>query len=173
MFSLPLGICCKRSDSLSSVSLQSLSTRHGFLGFFSKVHSPQSSMTVHFWTCGTFTCAVQLLLRVSGFPPGRLVVAVPVTVMVLPASALVAVKVDVVPLPLNCPPVADQLYVIGHPCGSVAVIVMVDGSPMAMVVGLAEQLTFGGKGCLIVKFAAHIAGFMGSGLPKTECVPES
>src|SRR5271167_1762384 len=151
MSSLPLGICCNRRDSLSSVSLQSLSTRHGFLGFFSKVHSPQSSMLTHFKTGGTLTEAVQLLLRVAGFPPGRLVVAVPVTVMVLPASAAVAVRVAVVPLPLNCPPVADQLYVMGHPCGSVAVIVMVDGSPMAMVVGLAEQLTTGGCGCLIVK----------------------
>src|SRR3974377_1417193 len=109
MFSLPFGICCKRSDSLSSVSLQSLSTRHGFLGFFSKVHSPQSSMTVHFWTAGTLTCAVQLLLRVAGFPPGRLVVAVPVTVMVLPASALVAAKVAVVPLQVNCPPAGDHI----------------------------------------------------------------
>src|SRR5208337_1395155 len=152
MSTLPPGICCNRRESLSSVSLQSLSTRHGFLGFFSKVHSPQSSMMAHCCTLGTLTMAVQLLLRVAGFPPGRSVVAVPVTVMVLPASALVAVKVAVVPLPLNWPPVEDQLYVIGHPCGSVAVIVMVDGSPMAMVVGLAEQLTFGGKGCLIVKF---------------------
>ena len=42
-----LGICCRRRASLSSVSLQSLSTRHGFLGFFSKVHSPQSSMLTH------------------------------------------------------------------------------------------------------------------------------
>src|SRR5271166_1534440 len=158
MSSLPLGICCSRRESLSSVSLQSLSTRHGFLGFFSKVHSPQSSMLTHFWIGGTFTDAVQLLLRVAGFPPGRLVVAVPVTVMVLPASALVAVKVAVVPLPLNCPPVADQLYVIGHPCGSVAVMVIVAGSPTAIVVGLAEQLTCGGRGCLMVKGAAHVAG---------------
>src|SRR5580693_3841117 len=106
---LPLGICCNRRESLSRVSLQSLSTRHGFLGFFSKVHSPQSSMLVHFWTGGTVTDAVQLLLRVSGFPPGRLVVAVPVTVMVLPASASVAVTVTEVPLPLSVPPVFVQL----------------------------------------------------------------
>src|SRR5271157_3386501 len=162
MSSLPLGICCNRRDSLSSVSLQSLSTRHGFLGFFSKVHSPQSSIFTHFWIGGTFTDAVQLELRL------RSLVAVPVTVMVLPASALVAVSVAEVPLPLNWPPVADQLYVIGHPCGSVAVMVMVDGSPMAIVVGFAEQLTTGGCGCLIVKFAAHVAGGMGSGLPKIE-----
>src|SRR5271157_6072972 len=168
MSSLPLGICCSRRESLSSVSLQSLSTRHGFLGFFSKVHSPQSSMLTHFEIAGTLTEAVQLLLRVAGFPPGRSVVAVPVTVMVLPASALVAVSVAEVPLPLNWPPVADQLYVIVHPCGSVAVMVMVDGSPMAIVVGFAEQLTTGGCGCLIVKFAAHVAGGMGSGLPKIE-----
>src|SRR5271167_1079729 len=109
MSNLPLGICCTRRASLSRVSLQSLSTRHGFLGFFSKVHSPQSSMFTHFWIAGTVTCAVQLLLRVAGFPPGRLVVAVPVTVMVVPASALVAVTVAVVPLPLNWPPVDDQL----------------------------------------------------------------
>src|SRR5271166_4192257 len=152
MFSLPLGICCKRSDSLSSVSLQSLSTRHGFLGFFSKVHSPQSSMTVHFWTAGTLTDAVQLALRLA-----RGSVAVPVTVMVLPASALLAVTVAVVPLPLSVPPLDDQLWVIGHPCGSVAVMVMVEGSPMAIVVGLAEQLTTGGCGCLMLKFAAHVA----------------
>src|SRR5208337_5303535 len=125
MSSLPLGICCSRRESLSSVSLQSLSTRHGFLGFFSKVHSPQSSMFTHFWIAGTVTDAVQLLLRVTGFPPVRVVVAVPVTVMVLPASALVAVTVAVVPLPLSVPPVADQLYVIGHPCGSLAVMVIV------------------------------------------------
>src|SRR5271157_5559932 len=98
MSSLPLGICCSRRESLSNVSLQSLSTRHGFLGFFSKVHSPQSSMTVHFWTAGTLTCAVQLLLRLA-----RGSVAVPVTVMVLPASALVAVTVAEVPLPLSVP----------------------------------------------------------------------
>src|SRR5208283_1744920 len=104
MFSLPLGICCNRRDSLSSVSLQSLSTRHGFLGFFSKVHSPQSSMTVHFWTAGTLTEALQLALRFA-----RASEAVPVTVMVLPASALVAVSVAVVPLPLSVPPVVDQL----------------------------------------------------------------
>src|SRR5208337_1006034 len=104
MFSLPLGICCKRRDSLSSVSLQSLSTRHGFLGFFSKVHSPQSSMTAHFWTAGTLTDAVQLALRLA-----RGSVAVPVTVMVLPASALLAVTVAVVPVPLSVPPVDDQL----------------------------------------------------------------
>src|SRR5208337_679082 len=139
MSSLPLGICCSRRESLSSVSLQSLSTRHGFLGFFSKVHSPQSSMLTHFWTGGTFTDAVQLLLRLA-----RASFAVPVTVMVLPASALVAVTVAVVPLPLNWPPVADQLYVIGHPCGSLAVMVIVAGWPIAMVVGLAEQLTTGG-----------------------------
>src|SRR5271167_1476867 len=150
MSSLPPGICCNRRESLSSVSLQSLSTRHGFLGFFSKVHSPQSSMMAHFCTIGTLTEAVQLLLRVAGFPPGRSVVAVPVTVMVLPASALVAVTVAEVPLPLSVPPLFDQLYVIGQPCGSVAVMVMVEGSPTAMVVGLAAQLTTGGRGCLMV-----------------------
>src|SRR5271157_6505711 len=109
MSSLPLGICCSRRESLSKVSLQSLSTRHGFLGFFSNVHSPQSAMFTHPWIVGTVTDAVQLALRVAGFPPGRSVVAVPVTVMVLPASAAVAVSVAEVPLPLNWPPVADQL----------------------------------------------------------------
>src|SRR5271157_600160 len=104
MSSLPLGICCSRRESLSRVSLQSLSTRHGFLGFFSKVHSPQSSMLTHFTTGGTLTCAVQLLLSLA-----RGSVAVPVTVMVLPASAFVAVTVAVVPLPLSVPPVDDQL----------------------------------------------------------------
>src|SRR5208283_1155646 len=104
MFTLPPGICCSRRDSLSSVSLQSLSTCHGFLGFFSKVHSPQSSMMAHFWTAGTLTEAVQLLLRLA-----RASVAVPVIVMVLPASALVAVTVPEVPLPLSVPPVVDQL----------------------------------------------------------------
>src|SRR5271167_4435861 len=96
MFNLPLGICCNRRESLSRVSLQSLSTRHGFLGFFSKVHSPQSSMLTHFTTGGTVTDAVQLALRLA-----RSSVAVPVTLMVLPASALVAVTVAVVPVPLN------------------------------------------------------------------------
>src|SRR5208283_2603041 len=104
MSTLPAGICCNRRESLSSVSLQSLSTRHGFLGFFSKVHSPQSSMMLHLTTCGTLTMAVQLLLRLA-----RASEAVPVTVMVLPASALVAVTVAVVPLPLSVPPVVDQL----------------------------------------------------------------
>src|SRR5271157_2651072 len=107
--SLPFGISCTRRASLSRVSLQSLSTRHGFLGFFSKVHSPQSWMLTHEAIAGTVTEAVQLALRVAGFPPGRSVVAVPVTVMVLPASAAVAVSVAEVPLPLNWPPVADQL----------------------------------------------------------------
>src|SRR5450432_3245600 len=107
--SLPLEFCCRRRATLSRTSLQSLSTRHGFLGFFSKVHSPQSSMLTHEMIGFTVTCEVQLALRVSGFPPVRVVVAVPVTVMVLPASAVDAVKVVVVPLPLNCPPVADQL----------------------------------------------------------------
>ena len=45
-------------------------------------------------------------------------------------------------------------------------MVTVADSPMAMVVGLAEQLTTGGCGCLMVKFAAHVAGGMGSGLPQ-------
>src|SRR5208283_2162284 len=109
MSTLPPGICCNRRESLSRTSLQSLSTRHGFLGFFSKVHSPQSSMMAHFCTCGTLTEAVQVLLRVAGFPPGRSVVAVPVTVMVLPASALIAFTVPEGPLPLHVPPVVDQL----------------------------------------------------------------
>src|SRR5271169_712598 len=104
MSSLPLGICCNRRESLSSVSLQSLSTRHGFLGFFSKVHSPQSSMLTHVWAGSTLTSAVQLALRLA-----RPSVAVPVTVMVLPASVLPGVKVAVGPLPLNWPLVADQL----------------------------------------------------------------
>src|ERR1039458_10556049 len=121
MSSLPLGICCNRRESLSSVSLQSLSTRHGFLGFFSKVHSPQSSIMVHLTTAGTLALAVQLALRLA-----RASVAVPVTVMVLPASALVAVTVTEVPLPLCVPPVFVQLYVNGHPCGSLAVMVTVD-----------------------------------------------
>src|ERR1019366_8572286 len=137
MSSLPLGICCNRRESLSSVSLQSLSTRHGFLGFFSKVHSPQSSMVVHLTTAGTLTLAVQLALRL--------------------ACASVAVPVTEVPLPLSVPLAFVQLYVNGHPCGSLAVMVTVAGSPMAMVVGLAEQLTTGGCGCLMVKFAEHVA----------------
>src|ERR1019366_3579093 len=155
MSSLPVGICCNRRESLSSGSLQSLSTRHGFLGFFSKVHSPQSSMVVHLTTAGTLTLAVQLAFRLA-----RASVAVPVTVMVLPASALVAVTVDEVPLPLSVPPLFDQLYVIGHPCGSVAVMVTVADSPMAIVVGLTEQLTTGACGCLMVKLAAHVAEFI-------------
>src|ERR1039458_5335002 len=122
MSSLPLGICCNRRESLSSVSLQSLSTRHGFLGFFSKVHSPQSSMLVHLTTAGTLTLAVQLAVRLA-----RASVAVPVTVMVFPASALVAVMVTVAL------------------------------SPIAIVAVLAEQLTTGGCGCLMVKFAEHVA----------------
>ena len=36
-------------------------------------------------------------------------------------------------------------------------MVMVAGSPMAMVVGVAEQLTTGGCGCLMVKFAEQVA----------------
>src|ERR1035437_6037482 len=96
MSSLPLGICCNRRESLSSVSLQSLSTRHGFLGFFSKVHSPQSSMVVHLTTAGKLTLAVQLAVRLA-----RASVAVPVTVMVFPASALLAVTVAEVALPLT------------------------------------------------------------------------
>src|SRR5664279_4223358 len=104
MSNLPLGICCNRKESLSSVSLQSLSTRHGFLGFFSKVHSPQSSIVVHFWTAGTLTLPVQLALRFA-----RASVAVPLAVMVLPASALVAVTVTEVPLPLIVPPLLVQL----------------------------------------------------------------
>src|SRR5271165_480746 len=104
MSSLPLGICCNRRDSLSSVSLQSLSTRHGFFGFFSKVHSPQSSILTHFCTDGTLITAAQLLLRLA-----RLSVAVPVTVMLWPASASVAVTVAVVPLLLKWPRSADQL----------------------------------------------------------------
>ena len=54
---------------------------------------------------------------------------------------------------------------MGHPCGLVAVMVIVDCSVMLIVVGLAEQLTTGGSGCLTVKFAEHFAGGMGSGLP--------
>src|ERR1039457_5985286 len=104
MSSLPLGICCNRRESLSSVSLQSLSTRHGFLGFFSKVHSPQSSMLVHLTTAGTLTLAVQLAVRLA-----RASVAVPVTVLVFPASAVVAVTVAEVARPLTGPPVAGQL----------------------------------------------------------------
>src|ERR1039457_1235264 len=157
MSSLPLGICCNRIESLSSVSLQSLSTRHSFLGFFSKVHSPQSSMVVQLTTAGTLTLAVHVAFRLA-----RESVAVPVTVMVLPASALVAVTVAEVsvPLPLSVPPLFDQLYVIGHPCGSVAVMVTVADSPMAIVVGLTEQLTTGACGCLMVKLAAHVAEFI-------------
>src|ERR1035441_10419759 len=102
MSNLPLGICCNRKESLSSTSLQSLSTRQGFLGFFSKVHSPQSSTSETFCTAGTVTDAVQLVLRLWSS------VAVPVTVMVLPASALVAVTVAEEPLPLNWPPVVVQ-----------------------------------------------------------------
>src|ERR1035441_1589372 len=71
MSSLPLGICCNRRESLSSVSLQSLSTRHGFLGFFSKVHSPQSSMLVHLTTAGTLTLAVQLALLEASIEGAR------------------------------------------------------------------------------------------------------
>src|SRR5208337_3329446 len=117
MSSLPLGICCNRRASLSRVSLQSLSTRHGFLGFFSNVHLPQSSILKGFVASGsTLITAAQLLLRLA-----RASVAVPVTVMLWPASALVAVKVAVVPLLLNWPRSADQPWAIGHPCGSVAV----------------------------------------------------
>ena len=36
-------------------------------------------------------------------------------------------------------------------------MVMVAGSPMAIVVGLAEQLTTGGCGCLMVKLAVQVA----------------
>src|SRR5664279_3313725 len=103
MSSLPLGICCNRRESLSRVSLQSLSTRHGFLGFFSKVHSPQSSMLTHLTTAGTLMAAVQVALRL------RSSVTVPVTVIELPASALVAATVAVLPLPVTVPPVPDQL----------------------------------------------------------------
>src|SRR5208337_3912789 len=102
MSSLPLGICCNRRASLSRVSLQSLSTRHGFLGFFSNVHLPQSSILKGFVASGsTLITAAQLLLRLA-----RASVAVPV--MLWPASALVAVKVAVVPLLLNWPRSADQ-----------------------------------------------------------------
>src|SRR6516225_1428490 len=102
MATLPLGICWTRKASLSRTSLQSLSTRHGRLGSFSKVHSPQSTSAT-FCTGGTLIEAVQLVLRLWSS------VAVPVTVMVLPASALVAVTVAEVPLPLNWPPVLVQV----------------------------------------------------------------
>ena len=36
-------------------------------------------------------------------------------------------------------------------------MVMVDGSPIAMVVGLAEQLTTGGCGCFTVNGALQLA----------------
>jgi hypothetical protein len=36
-------------------------------------------------------------------------------------------------------------------------MVMVADSPIAIVVGLAEQLTTGGCGCLITKFAEQVA----------------
>src|SRR3974390_90705 len=138
MATRPFGICCTRRASLSSTSLQSLSTRHGFLGFFSKVHSPQSSTTGTVCTGGTVTLAVQLELRPWSS------VAVPVTVMVLPASALVATRVADVPLPLSCPPVLVQAYVIGRLSGLLAVIVMLALWLMAIERGLAEQLTVGG-----------------------------
>src|SRR5208337_1763623 len=155
---LPLGSCWRRRESLSRVSLQSLSTRHGFCGFFSKVHSPQSLMLTHFSTSapGSLAMTMQLLLT-GGVRPS---LAVPVTVMVLPTSAFVALSVAVEPLPLNWPPVAGQLWVNGHPCGSLAAMVMVEGSPTAIVVGLAEQLTTGGCGSLMVKGAAHFAEFI-------------
>src|SRR5664279_4481367 len=114
MATLPFGICWTRSASLSRTSLQSLSTRHGFLGFFSKVHSPQSSTVATCCTAGTLTLAVQLVLRLWSS------VAVPVMVIVLPASAFVAVRVADVPVPLNCPPVVVQAYVKGRLSGLVA-----------------------------------------------------
>ena len=85
--------------------------------------------------------------------------AVPVTVMRLPISALVAVKIALFPLLFNWPPVADQLKVIGHVCGLAPTMVMVDGLPMARVVGLAEQRTCGASGCLILNFAMQVAEF--------------
>src|SRR6516164_1418646 len=87
MATLPFGICWTRNASLSRTSLQSLSTRHGRLGSFSNVHSPQSSTSATFCTGGTLMEAVQLVLRLWSS------VAVPVMVMVLPASALVATTV--------------------------------------------------------------------------------
>ncbi len=54
---------------------------------------------------------------------------------------------------------------IEAPSGLVAFAVMVEVSPDFTVVGLAEQLTTGGSGCLTVKFTVHLAGGMGSGLP--------
>src|SRR5271157_265176 len=62
-WSLPFGSCCRRKAILSRTSLQSLSTRHGFLGFFSKVHSPQSSMFTHLISAITPTWAVQLPVK--------------------------------------------------------------------------------------------------------------
>src|SRR5215469_6247041 len=138
MATLPSGICWMRSASLSRTSLQSLSTRHGRLGSFSKVHSPQSSTSATFCTAGTVTLAVQLLLRL------RSSVAVPVTVMVLPASAFVAVTVAEVPLPLNWPPVLFQPYVSGRFSGLLAVIETVAVWLIAIELGLTEQLAVGG-----------------------------
>src|SRR5271169_2191117 len=100
MSSLPLGICCNRRDSLSSVSLQSLSTRHGFLGFFSKVHSPQSSMLTHLISAITPTWVVQEPVK------PRESVAVTVTLTVEPGRPVVS-RVAVFPLPVTLP--ADEL----------------------------------------------------------------
>src|SRR5664279_1165236 len=153
MATLPFGICWMRNASLSSTSLQSLSTRHGFLGFFSNVHSPQSSTSETFCTAGTVTDAVQLVLRLWSS------VAVPVTVIVLPASALVAVTVAEVPLPLTCPPVLVHAYVSGRLSGLVAEMLTVALWLMAIAFGLTEHRAVGGKfgRAFTVKPALHDA----------------
>src|SRR5215472_10400631 len=102
MFSLPLGICCNRRASLSSVSLQSLSTRHGFLGFFSKVHSPHSSILTQLIGLITPTWVVHVPLS------PRASVAVTVTLIVCPPRSGVVLKVAVFPDPLMVP--AEAVY---------------------------------------------------------------
>src|SRR5271157_2373142 len=158
MMSLPFGAPCICSASLSRTSLQSLSTRDGRLGSFSNVHSPQSSIFTHgSGGFGTLTCTVQLALS------DRSSVAVPVTVMVLPASFLPAVTVAVVPVPLTWPPVEVQPYVIGRRSGLVAFIVTVALWPGSIIAGSTLQLTTGGRaggGVFTTNVAEQVAAFI-------------
>src|SRR5271165_4261606 len=105
MARLPVGISRRRRASLSRTSLQSLSTRHGRFGSFSKVHSPQSSILTQVGVKGALTSTLQMLLVLSA----RSSVTVPVTAMVLPASAAYTVRTSDAPCSLNWPPVEDQL----------------------------------------------------------------
>src|SRR5450631_4467009 len=110
MAKLPFGISRRRRASLSRTSLQSLSTRHGRLGSFSKVHSPQSSILTQGGVKGPLTSTLQVLLMLSA----RSSVTVPVIAMVFPASAAYTVRVADAPCSLSWPPVEAQLYVRGR-----------------------------------------------------------